>query len=111
MDITDVRKALWAAYQRAAQLPCGIEGKSSEAWCEVQYPTYWDCLDDPDSFLLPCGVMVYSYALGPSRQHYFNRAKRDRKVNYYTWESPNPFAKAVEVIGEWVKELEAREAE
>lgn len=104
--IEDVRRALWSAYKRQEQLPCGIEGKSSEAWCEVQYPTYWDCLDSPDDFLRPCGVMVYSYALGPSRRHYFNRAERDRQVDSNTWESPDPFAKAVEVINGWAREGE-----
>ena len=100
----DVRRALWAAYKKQDATPDGIEGKSSEAWCELNYPTYWECETEVE-FLNPCGVMVYSYARGPSRQHYFNVGKEDRQVNYYTWESPDPYAKAVEVIGQWANAI------
>jgi len=100
--IEDVRRALWEAYQREAQRECGIEGKMSEAWCEVQYPTYWDC-ESLDDFLRPCGLMVYSYALGPSRRHYFRVGKRDKQTDSNAWESPDPFAKAVEVINGWAR--------
>lgn len=96
----DVRRALWAAYKTLEATFEGIEGKSSEAWFELQYPTYWEC-ETLEDFLKPCGIMVYSYALGPSRSHYFRLGKVDREVNYYTWESPDPCAKAVEIIGQW----------
>lgn len=96
----DVRRELWKAYKQA-QSEGWLEGKSSEAWCELEYPTFWDCETEED-FLQPCGIMIYSYALGPSRTHYINRGPKDKKVNYYTWESPDIFAKAIEVIQSWV---------
>ena len=49
--------------------------------------------------------MIYSYALGPSRTHYFNRGDVERQVNYYTWEAPDFFAKAVEVVAAWADEI------
>ena len=108
-DITDVRRALWAAYQHAADIG-EIEGKSSEAWCEVRYPTFWDA-DSEEQFLQPSELMVYSYALGPSRQHYFQRSSVDKRVDSNTWKSPDIYAKAVEVIGEWVAAFDKLVAE
>lgn len=100
MDMQDVRAALYIAYKRLGATSYGIEGKSSEGWCELQYPTYWDC-ETGEEFLQPCGIMIYSYALGPSRRHYINRGKIDRQIDSTTWESPDIFRKAVEVISEW----------
>ena len=39
-DINDVRKALFGAYKKKEQSEGGIEGKDSEGWCEVLYPTF-----------------------------------------------------------------------
>lgn len=100
----DVRAALLAAYRKqAASGP--IEGKSSEGWCALHYPVVWDFLDEGAGFNEPSAIEIYSYALGPSRSHYINRGKVDRQVNYYTWESPDIFAKAVEVINGWVDQI------
>lgn len=109
-DIGDVRKALFAAYSKAARRPGGIEGKASEAWCAVKYPAWWDA-KTPEQFAEPYELEVYSYALGPSRSHYFRRADKESHPNYYTWCGPDIFALAVRVIGEWDDEAEAREQE
>jgi len=101
MDIDDVRRALWAAYKKEEKSEYGIEGKSNEAFCSVEYPNYWEC-ETEEEFLMPDALMVYSYALGPSRTHYFKYGKKDKEINYYTWESPDIYAKAVEVINSWV---------
>ena len=106
-DINDVRRALFEAYKKKEQSEYGIEGKSSEGWCEVLYPTFWDC-ETIDEFLKPCGIMVYSYALGPSRQHYFKYAEKEKQENYYTWYAPDFFAKAVEVINRWAEDVSNR---
>lgn len=99
MDINDVRKALWKLYSDNKDW----EGKSSEAYCELQYPAYWDC-ETENEFYEPNGIMIYSYAFGPSRTHYIYKNKRERHPNYYTWESTDIFKKAVEVIESWNKE-------
>jgi hypothetical protein len=101
----DVRAALWAAYKKLEATKYGIEGKTSEGLCELQYPTYWDC-QEAAAFAEPSGLMIYSYALGPSRTHYFNRGKVDRQVNYYTWEAPDFYAKAVEVVNGWAADVD-----
>lgn len=102
----DVRAALWAAYKKLEATKYGIEGKTSEGLCELQYPTFWGC-QDATTFAAPCGLMIYSYALGPSRTHYFNRGKVERQVNYYTWEAPDFYAKAVEVVNGWAAAVDA----
>lgn len=104
--IDDVRAALWTAYTKLAYTAEGVCGKSSEGWCELQFPTWWDC-KSADEFAQPSGLMVYSYALGPSRTHYFNRGPVDRQVNYYTWEAPDFYAKAVEVVNAWAADVDA----
>lgn len=100
--MSDVRKALWKAYQKENESDGGLEGKSAEGSCELIYPTYWDC-ENQDDFLEPIGLMVYSYALGPSRQHYFYKGNKESHKNYYTWVSKDFLAKAVEVINDWSK--------
>lgn len=99
--IRDVRDALKEAYDKLDRCEPGWGGKSSEAWCSVSYPSRFSDND----FYEPCALTVYSYALGPSREHYFNRAEKDGHPNYYTWESPDIFAKAVEVIRGWASEI------
>lgn len=100
MDITDVRKALKAAYDKATQDPeyCG---KLNEAYTEVCYPNYWHD-EENHRFYEPFQLMVYSYALGPSRAHYFIKSNEDEQVNYYTWHCKDIFATAVQVINEWL---------
>ena len=102
-DIHDVRVALWRAYQKLAESG-GIDGKSSEGYCELLYPTIWDA-QSVEEFCRPEGVMVYSYALGPNRQHYFWRGPVDRQKESNQWFAPDPFAKAVKVIEEWEAEI------
>lgn len=106
--IEDVRTALLEAYQRLEELDGYVEGKFAEMRVGVEYPTWWDVVDGADP-MEPDGLTIYSYALGPSRMHYFNRGPREEKPNYYTWYSPDPFATAVRVIREewWPSEEES----
>lgn len=100
--MADVRAALLRAYGAAQKSPDGIEGKSDEAHCTLRYQSWWETEGD---FNEPYQLEVYSYALGPSRRHYFDRAEKARQVNYYTWEGPDIFAKAVEVIDGWAANI------
>lgn len=100
--IEDVRKTLWEAYQRLAQTPEGIFGKSDEACCEVLYPSFFD-FQTLEEFMKPSGLMVYSYALGPSRKHFFYRSDKESHPDYTVWYSPDPFAKAIKVINGWLE--------
>lgn len=104
--IDDVRRAVWDAYQRATKNP-SYEGKSSEGYIEVLYPNFWEAKSFED-FAEPKGVMIYSYALGPSRQHYFFKSDRDFQLDYATWYSVEPFNRAIEEINKWVAEFEER---
>lgn len=108
--IVDVQNALRRGYEMLRATPEGIEGKMDEGCCRVLYSPIWDD-DGSASFHDPVRLMVYSYALGPSRQHFFKRGKTDRQINYYTWESPDIFAKAVEVIEGWIEEWQSVESE
>ena len=105
-NMADVRRALWRAYEKAASTEYGIDGKASDGWVELRYPTYWEC-ETEDEFLQPCGIMIYSYALGPSRRHYINRGDEDRRVDHNTWESPDIFEKAVEIIESWERNIDS----
>ncbi len=105
MDMIDVRRALWGAYKKAQKTEYGIEGKSSEAWCELQYPPFWDA-DDEETFIRPHRIMIFSYALGSSRRHYIEYGPEDKQVDYYIWQSPDIFKKAVEVIESWAAEID-----
>jgi hypothetical protein len=102
----DVRQALWNAYKKLEATSEGVCGKSSEGWCELQYPTYWNC-ETSEEFSQASGLIVYSYALGTSRTHYFNRGLVDRQVNYYTWEATDFYAKAVEIVNAWAADIDA----
>jgi hypothetical protein len=102
ITFADVRSALWRLYQKAIKHP-EFCGKSSEGWCEVHYPEIYACADEA-AYQQPSEIMIYSYALGPNRQHYIRRAKRDRRVSSNEWESPDICAKALEVIAEWDKD-------
>lgn len=103
--IDDVRHALWNAYKKLAASEHGIEGKSSEGWCELLFPTYWSC-ETADEFCEPCGIIVFSYALGTSRRHYFNAGKVEKQIDHCTWESPDFLAKAVKVINGWANAID-----
>lgn len=99
-NMDDVRRALYNAYKLESEGPDGVEGKRGEGYCQLLYPTWWDCKTE-EEFLKPCGIMVYSYALGPSREHYFMYAEKEGHPNYYTWEAPDFMARAIEVINSW----------
>lgn len=98
--IEGVRRQLWRTYQKCSN-HC-LEGKSGEASVCIYYPPFWD-IESEDDFLRPTTIEVYSYALGPSRRHYFELGKKESHPNYYTWISPDPYKKAIEVIQQWEK--------
>ena len=100
--MNDVRRSLWEAYKNCK----GFEGKNYEAYCELRYSPIWDC-ETEEQFSRPFGIMIYSYALGPSRRHYINYGSIEKEKNYYTWESPDIYQKAIDVINSWVKDYEA----
>lgn len=100
-DMSDVRRAVWEAYKREERTEEGIMGKSAEGACELLYPTYWEC-ETLDEFLTPSGIMIYSYAIGPSRGHHIWRGEKDQQIDSRTWESPDIYAKAVEVVRGWM---------
>lgn len=100
-DMNDVRKTLWNAYKKLQQSENGLEGsKSSEGYCELLYPSFWDC-DSLEEFQEPCGLMIYSYVLGPGRQHFIYKSKSEHQDDYRTWVAPDIYEKAVEVIKSW----------
>lgn len=101
--IEDVRKALWNGYRKVIAADPAFYGKSQEASCSVEYRSIWEA-DSEGAFCEPCCLVVYSYALGPSRNHYFVKGDEDYCPNYYTWVSKGIFGKAVEVINEWVED-------
>jgi hypothetical protein len=111
MDISELRATLWNAYNEVIEMDSDFSGKSGEAYCQVQYPCFWDC-ETVEDFSKPEGIMVYSYSLGPSRRHYFMLGEKDTHPNYYTWISKNPLKKAIEIVTEWKdKYLNSLEAE
>ena len=79
-SMADVRRALWKAYKKVQKSEYGIEGKRDEAWCELGYPNLWDA-ETEDEFTKPCEIMIYSYALGPSRRHYIRKGNVEKAIN------------------------------
>ena len=103
-EIIELRKAIWDAYKKEEESEFGIEGKSSEGYVEIYFPNYFEC-DSFEEFCQPTGVMVYSYALGPSRRHFFWKSKKESTGDYNEWYSRNIFKKAVSIVKSWtVKE-------
>lgn len=98
--IEDVRCALFDAYMRYKQVFGGIEGKSAEGYCELMYPTIWDSKTKTD-FCKPIGIMIYSYTLDQSRNHYIWQSEKDYQENYYTWHAKNIYDTAVNIIMQW----------
>jgi hypothetical protein len=101
--IGDVRRVLWEAYEKWAST-VDIYGKSAEGTCSLIYPTYWESEELAD-FSEPIGLEVYSYALGPNREHYFMKAEKEDHPESDVWESPDFMGKAVEVIKGWMENI------
>jgi hypothetical protein len=72
--------------------------KSAEGAIEVYYPNYFDVRagDNPEE---ATGLMVYSYVLGPSRQHHWFKGKG--KGDYATKWTADPFATALKDVQKW----------
>ena len=102
-NMVDVRVALFNAYKKESESEFGVEGTSSEGYCELMYPTWWDNNNDIENFCEPYGIMVYSYALGPSRRHYFVKPGIGYTEDYATFIAEDFYAKAVEVINSWME--------
>lgn len=66
----EIRKLLKEAYDYYFEHSDGLS-KWSEGAVEINYPNYFDEKKGLDP-LESTGIMIYSYVLGPSREHYFN---------------------------------------
>ena len=103
MDMADVRKALWRAFQKI-----GIEGKRmpmEDGYCELQYPPLEDADYNEEKFLRPTGVFIYSPTLFSRESCYVGQGDEECKINDFTWHSPDIFKKAVELIDSWADSL------
>ncbi|NBQ17544.1 hypothetical protein EBU24_04455 [bacterium] len=102
-NIENVREVLWNAYELAMKNEY-FEGKSSEGYVELLYPSIWTC-NSLEEFKQPYGIMIYSYSLGPHRSHYIYKGTgKDNTSTWYT--SGCIYEKAIEVIQSWIKEFQ-----
>ena len=96
----EIRRLLAEGYRIHAERDDGVH-KSCDGLCEVGYPTAYS--DDEG-----CGgteaisLMIYSYVLGPSRQHHFYKGRG--RGDYATFYSDDPFATALREVRRWLAE-------
>lgn len=67
--LKEIDRLLDEAYRHHFARPDAL-GKSADGHIEVLLGNYWD--RDAEEERTPPGVAIYSYALGPSRTHYFD---------------------------------------
>jgi hypothetical protein len=91
----DVRLALWAAHHN---LQCF---SLSDCRMEVYYPPFKHPFSKDDALKISA-LKVSAYFLGDGDFH-FLRGEKEMQENSNTWKSPDPCAKAIEVINGWVK--------
>lgn len=101
-----IRKLLAYGYERNWRFDDGMH-KSSDGYCAVFYPKAWE--DEGCGGIEPSGLEIYSYALGPSRMHYFH--KGSGRGDYAEFYSADPFQTALEEVSKWIKEQDERLAE
>jgi hypothetical protein len=79
--------------------------KSSECSISVSYPNHFEF---PSDLMESDGLEIYSYALGPYRQHTFAKGspRRNSAGVYY---SDDPFATALFTVRKWHERQLARE--
>lgn len=101
--IQDLQKAVWEAYEKATR-SVDYCGKSAEGIIEVQFKAFHNA-ESYEDFITPEVIGVYSYALGPSRMHRFVKAKRLKRIDCATWETPTPITTALIEVNQWIKEF------
>jgi len=103
--LTEIRAVLRDAYAEylAGGDPCT---KSSDGHIQVKYPPFWhDGWQEPEAY----SIEIYSYALGPSRNHTWTKGKG--KGSYADKYGDDPFAMALADVREWQREMRADLAE
>lgn len=73
--------------------------KIADGLCEVSYPTAYGDEGHGCGSVEACSLMIYSYALGPYRQHHFTAGAPLQRDNI--WQSPDPFETALRVVRIW----------
>ena len=102
----EIRRLLADGYHKARYLDTCH--KSSDGYCEVYYPTAYSD-EEGCGGTVAKGLMIYSYVLGPSRQHYFHHGSG--RSNYCTFYSADPFKTALGEVRKWIAEMDATLAE
>ena len=105
-EIKELRRVIWRAYAKARDVWGRIDGKSGEGVVTVTFPAIWDCQTE-EQFVeaAPASIMVYSYALGPSRGHYFFKSDRDYKAKFAPeYYAKDPVARATKVVEGWARD-------
>lgn len=90
-----IRKLLELGYGRHDDVH-----KMGDGGCTVKYPEFWK--EEGCGGIEAEGLEIYSYVLGPSRNHYFY--KGDGKGDYATFYSSDPFQTALEEVQKWIDE-------
>lgn len=96
----EIRRLLAEGYRIHETLDDGIH-KTADGLCEVSYPTAYSD-DEGCGGVEAKGLMIYSYVLGPSREHYFHKGRG--RGDYNTFYSQDPFETALAEVRRWVGE-------
>lgn len=99
--LNEIRSVLRESYTE--YLACGDPcTKSSDGQIRVKYPPFWhDGWQEPEAY----SIEIYSYALGPSRNHTWT--KGEGKDTYYDKYGDDPFSMALADVKEWQREMRA----
>lgn len=110
--IDDVRRALHAAYGEAHLNP-DATWKRGDGAVTVHYPAYLDDFQPPplEEFMMPEYIIIWSYLLGPHRQHHVYYAPQVNKTKDDQWYGPDVFTLALEMIEGWVQQMRAERAD
>lgn len=104
-QLREIRQVLYEAYELECTYGEGY-GKFGEMLCEVEYPTYWNVEHGKYDMMEPVSIMIYSYMLGPSRQHYFILDDIETHPHANTWRTTDIFATALRAVKEWRRSAE-----
>lgn len=100
----DINKIVKDGYKRIKDLglDSGFMGKRREGVVTIQYASIWD-----DDVMEVSSVEIYSYELGPSRQHYFYKSQNGKEytTDYNTWHCVDPVETAAKVFNGWVEDF------
>jgi hypothetical protein len=100
-DINSVRKALSDLYEFYYANGGDRSGKSSEGVITVSYPGH----NDECPANTPYSISIYSYELGPSRNHLVVYDEREDTRDSTNWKGPDVFVLAERMIDSWKKRL------